>query len=856
MKEEIQNLYQIISNASLPREFDDLFSEVYDRKHNQFILQENVLLDYKETYPQGGDLDYRSGLLKLIISFHNVYGGIIVFGVRDVDFRPVGVVGEFDVEKYNALLSQVFGEKIELVKRSYTLTVSGEVTKIVVLLVPRRISVTPSVSKQSYGQIVAGAIYVRERHEAKIASSRHFPLLFSNRDEFYSDLSQDIVGLQYSAPPSPSTLPKFIGRDKLSFALWEWLLNDKKPRIYLSGAGGSGKSTLAYEFMDQVAKNWSGLKLRNGEKIDFVTFVSAKETELNVRTGVEQKYSLRQFADVESLLRLILTSVGGEETVDVEELCRNSLIDKLELLFDNFNGLIVIDDIDALSRAGLDTGEEDLMLLASQARKVVKIIYTLRNDASYARNAALPVPGLDEKIEIPEFIDACCTLFNTEKPNQSQIQELAIESSCLPLLIETIVGLRTNSSSYDQAIRDFRDRGGEAARSYLYQREYEKLQVNGKGRQVLATLMEYGRPLGFDAICALTNSGDSESIRIAINETANIFLKVSTAGDGTTVYGLSPSAAGFVRTYSKRLPYYRAIQRAVEHYRRDTAHSTPKEAATIARAERLLKSRQFDAVVTLSGELDESDTVWVNPKFMSILGRALVQANSSDLVKARELFRAAANFGFDDILMFRAWYHAERMSGYRFDEAIEVCQRVLGNSKYSDRYRSEFSSKIGECLSMQARQISGVDSPDKARLFADAVMYYSWAMHFAASTNDLDRSKTLDWFSRALHGYISGAAGDFSILLRSLEEPIKNGMSFNHETSQIIERLVSGAARSRDVRALRKSQGSLNGGIGSLTKAAGKRFKSNIAPLVNALENGKKSFELRIMQLSGQSDVT
>ena len=49
--------------------------------------------------------------------------------------------------------------------------------------------------------------------------------------------------------------------------------------------------------------------------------------------------------------------------------------------------------------------------------------------------------------------------------------------------------------------------------------------------------------------------------------------------------------------------------------------------------------------------LDESDTVWVNPKFMSILGRALVQANSSDLVKARELFRAAANFGFDDILM-------------------------------------------------------------------------------------------------------------------------------------------------------------------------------------------------------------
>jgi hypothetical protein len=368
--------------------------------------------------------------------------------------------------------------------------------------------------------------------------------------------------------------------------------------------------------------------------------------------------------------------------------------------------------------------------------------------------------------------------------------------------------------------------------------------------------MEYGRPLGFDAICALTNSADGESIRSAINETANIFLKVSTATDGTTVYGLSPSAAGFVRAYSKRLPYYPAIQRAVEHYRKDTAHSTPREAATIAKAERLLKSKQFDSVMSLSSELDDSDTVWVNPKFMSILGQALVQASSSDLVKARELFRAAANFGFDDILMFRAWYHAEKKSGYRFVEAIEVCQRVLDNRKYSDRYRSEFSSKIGECLSTQARQISGVSSPDKAKLFADAVVYYSWAMHFADSTNDLDRSKTLDWFSRALHGYISSAGGDFAVLFRAFEESIKKGIVFNHETSQVIKRLLLGAAKSRDFKTLRKSQGSLSSSINSVVKAAGKKFNSNVAPLIDALEVGKKSFELHIMQLSDQSHIT
>ncbi|WP_415714423.1 RNA-binding domain-containing protein [Roseibium sp.] len=851
MREEIQNLFQLINEKNLTNDFNAMFGEIFDTKHNQFTLQENVLLDYKENFPLEDDIEYRSGLLKLIASFHNIYGGIIVFGVRDEDFIPVGVNNQFDVEKYNALFSDIFNTNIELIRRNFTIKTDEKEIKIVAVLVPRRSSVRPAVAQRDYGQIVKGNIFIRERHESKVASSRQYPLIFSQRNKLYSETNQDIVGLQYSAPPSPSTLPTFVGRDNLFLSLWEWLLVDKKPRIYLSGAGGSGKSTLAYEFMDQVAHNWAGLKLRNFENLDFVTFVSAKETELNVRTGLEQKYNLRQFEDANSLFRLILTSVGGEDETDLEGLTREDLIEKLELLFDNFNGLIIIDDIDALSRSDLDTGEEDLFLLASQAQKAIKIIYTLRNDASYAKNAALPVPGLDQNTEVPEFVDACCGLFNTEMPNAAQMSELARESSCLPLLIETIIGLRTNGSSYEQAIRDFRDRGGEAARSYLYQREYEKLDEKGKGRQVLATLMEYGRALNFDSICALTNSTESEHIRSAINETANIFLKVSTAQDGTTVYGLSPSAAGFVRAYSKRLPYYPAIQRAVEHFRKNTATSTPKEAATISKAEQLLRSKHFDAVVTLANELEQSDTVLVNPKFMSILGRALVQANQADLVKARDLFRSAANFGFDDVFMFRAWYHAEKMSGYRFGEAIQVCRRVTDNQKYSDRYRSEFSAKIGECMSTQARSIFGADNPDKAKLFAEAVVHYAWAMHYAESTNELDRSKTLDWLSRAIYGYISSAGGDFGVLLKAFEEPIKSGLAFNSEISELLQLSMSGAARSRDLKSLRKSQGTLSGGITSITRAAGKRFHSNVRRLIEALEVAKKAFEVHIMQLTG-----
>lgn len=850
MKEENKKLFEAICGEHLSPNFDEAFGEIYDQKHDQFRMQENALLDYKENFPSADDINYRSGLLKLIAAFHNTYGGLILFGVRNVDFKPVGVTGEFDVEKYNSLYSEIFSENIELIENSYSVNVGGEDVKVIAVLVPRRRSASPAIAQRSYGQICEGRSYIRERHEALVANGRHYPILFSDREILGDALSNEISGLQYFAPPSPSTLPTFIGRDQLALKLWNWLLIDKKPRIYLSGAGGSGKSTLAYEFMDQVARNWAGLKLKNSEPIDFVAFVSAKETELNVRTGIEQTYSLRQFEDAEGLFRLILENVGGEDEASLKFLNREMLLNRLETLFDSFNGLIVIDDIDALARAKRDTGEEDLFLLASQAQKVIKIVYTLRNDASYAMNAAIPIPGLDEVAEIPKFVDACCDLFKTERPNSSQLADIIAESSRLPLLIETIIGLRTNGSSYDQAMRDFRDRGGDAARSYLYQREYEKLSNKGKSRQVLATLVQYGQPLSFDSICALTNSLETEGIRSAINETANIFLKVSSADDGTTAYSLTPSAAGFVRSYSERLPYFQAICRAIEHFQKDTATSTPREAATIAKAEHLLKSKQFDTVVRLSNELELSDTVRVNPKFMAICGRALVQAEHSDLVKARDLFRSASNFGFDDIFMMRAWYHAERKSGYRYTEAIQICRLVVDNPRYSSRHRSEFWSKIGECNATQARSLYGNDNPDKMKLYAESVISYSWGLHYAASSTEIDQTLTLDWLSRALDGYISCANGDFRVLLNSFEEPIKAGIVFGPEAAKVFQVSVTGSSRTRDIKALRKYHGTLITGISAITRFAGKRHMQNISRLVGALNVAKKSFEIHIMQLT------
>jgi hypothetical protein len=74
----------------------------------------------------------------------------------------------------------------------------------------------------------------------------------------------------------------------------------------------------------------------------------------------------------------------------LDAVTENQLDDFIGELFSNFNGLIVIDDIDNLSRERRDTGEEFLFL---KAAKSASILYTLRFPATYALKNAVTVPG-------------------------------------------------------------------------------------------------------------------------------------------------------------------------------------------------------------------------------------------------------------------------------------------------------------------------------------------------------------------------------------------------------------------------------------------------------------------------------
>ncbi len=410
MIEQLSGTLEAIENNELPDLFDRLFSKAFDKSNGCFKPQETAIIDYKEDVPLKNDEEYRLGILSLISSYYNTFGGLIVFGVRNDDFQVVGLNGpDLDIEYFNRSITDFYGIHVELKRKHYDLSIDGSEKRITVLLVPRRTNITPARLKRDFkAKYKKDALFVRDRHETRRALYRHLPLLFSPRDTLLDTAGDSQHVAHKSFPPFPGTMKEFIGRFELGFKLWDWFIFGRNPRLYLSGPGGSGKSTLAFEFAEKVADNAPNLVFSNGEKVDYVLFLSAKETEFNVISASEQSFQPRQFTNAREMCKQILIHSGLHS---FETISGKSEVENLELLdelFDNFNGLIVLDDIDALSRSGVDTGEEELFLKASQARKTTKIVYTVRGEASYAKNASIPVPGLAEDSEFPEFLSKCC----------------------------------------------------------------------------------------------------------------------------------------------------------------------------------------------------------------------------------------------------------------------------------------------------------------------------------------------------------------------------------------------------------------------------------------------------------------
>ena len=420
MRDELRSLQIAIEQAQLPPDFLTLLGDLWDDSTKHFHVQETYILDYKETIPSKFSDSYGAGIVRLALAFYNSFGGIIIFGVKDRELSVTGIGKPFDVESLNRVLSDCAGIGIECLTKTYAVESFDGPKAISVVLVPRRGITPPARLQRQLGEHLPGKVWLRDRAEVLEATSKHLPLLYSNRRSLPSDFGDNnTVPIHRSFPPSPATMKSFIGRASLIETLWSWFIFGDQRRLYLHGPGGSGKTTLAFEFARMLAETGQHIQSPSGESLDYVIFISGKETELNPYTGKQEVFALRQFENAREQYAQLLYHSGLLDQEEIATADENKLDLLLDDLFSNFSGLIVIDDIDALSRKKLDTGEETLFTKAILAKKRTRILYTLRFPPPYAIKSALEVSGLDEKSELMPFVEVCSIQFGIPMPASS-----------------------------------------------------------------------------------------------------------------------------------------------------------------------------------------------------------------------------------------------------------------------------------------------------------------------------------------------------------------------------------------------------------------------------------------------------
>jgi len=236
---EFRPILTAIETKQLPADFETLLGSLWDKNNLRFNTQETYVLDFKENIPPNFDEDYGIGILRLALGFYNSFGGVIVFGVRDQHLDVVGTSSWFDIETFNRTLTELAGMRAECLVRTYTIPIGTDSKMLAVVLVPKRDIRPPAKLNRKIGKYSEGTLWVRERHEVIGATSRNFPMLYSERVTPREEESADGgAPVHRSFPPSPATMQEFVSREPLEESLWNWFVFGDQPRIYLHGPGG------------------------------------------------------------------------------------------------------------------------------------------------------------------------------------------------------------------------------------------------------------------------------------------------------------------------------------------------------------------------------------------------------------------------------------------------------------------------------------------------------------------------------------------------------------------------------------------------------------------------------------------
>ena len=182
----------------------------------------------------------------------------------------------------------------------------------------------------------------------------------------------------------------------------------------------------------------------------------------------------------------------------------------------------------------MDAGFDTLYKICLRSSNVTRLLYTQRHPPAAIENGR-EVTGFANDENYLEFIWNCCRLFKVEMPsNDIKRGRMRTDTEGIPLILETIVGLRKSCEDYDKVLDLFLERKGRESRRYLFEREYQSLPKDNNACNVMAAIADLGKPVSNDDLARIIQIGDS-AIADSIASLVGFFLSTEISASGETI---------------------------------------------------------------------------------------------------------------------------------------------------------------------------------------------------------------------------------------------------------------------------------------------------------------------------------
>lgn len=618
---------------------------------------ETELWDYKRKAPQLPEKSTQEQkdahtleifeLIKDIVSFHNSYGGYIVFGIEDKGAdRVIGCTNVPDCGDLMNRISAHTGRDVKIYFDSISGDKSGVGKSLGVLLITRRrTGDTPvkfvknaKLSPQGKRAFAKDTVYVRIGDKCIPAhdDAGGWEFVFSDRTLSTLPSSGKNYRTPSNLPPRDPDMIEFVGREVELSDLRAWTLDQKTPVRLLTGIGGLGKTSIAYRYCEELVKTGAG-------EFDYVAWVTAKKETYAALQGKMVKTTRLDFSTIDELLVKLISLIAGETYIE-EDLERDELVEKMVEICSYSSSFVVVDDLDSLEPEDQKECATTLQQIAFRTvdrdQAPSKFLITSRLDQGLSPTNVKPIKGLPLD-PFQDHLGNLCAQFCIEAFSNREVRIVYAASAGSPLFASSIVRLKYLGETVKDACERWKGLDGEEVRDAAFRRELERLSM--QSARVLLAVINLERT-SLDELETVTGLS-RRKIRDIIGELQSFhLLSQSEESLKETVFSASKELIASGDILKKHIGVQaREVERQCAKIRKSEGEQAREIGIGISRIVRLWREKNFEEALIFAQSLHGEHTK--NADVSCVLAGAFLRVSPKNYVEAEKFAVMAENLG-------------------------------------------------------------------------------------------------------------------------------------------------------------------------------------------------------------------